>query len=241
MYRFIEKVHIMNPTGRKQKVLLENLYDIKKKVFLIVTISVCGFVAFAGLPIYKLVVDRELIALTTLYIPFLDQNAEKDLTIANVIMTVYGLYGYAGNIAYDLFIAINIMLSSAMVKLIQCDLDDLDQMLIEDVHSTEYRQWYFRNILAKFTDVNKYFNAYSVCLSITTKLPYKTKHNYILPYFWTDNFVVVGKLLNCSVIDFEYFSFIGYLSDFFGGVINLQICAAYVATILALFAVAIVS
>ncbi len=137
-------------------ILTSNLYRTLKflKMFAVGVASSLGL--FVACPFKSYMFDKELTPLLPLEIIYVNQDTFSGFFIANIVMSVLGLFAAVGTVLYGATFIYAILMYSMQVDLIGQDFRDLDSMWAEDstvLLTCKIRL--LRNICEKLQDIKK--------------------------------------------------------------------------------------
>lgn len=133
------------------------------KVFAVLFIS--AFAIFTVMPIYDFIAFRKLTLFLSVKIPFVDPKSYAGFAAHIAMQLVMAVYAAAGNMTFDLFLALLISNYSAVVCVLIMQFQSFAQMYTEKV-KIRSRRTFLRNLLIQFNDAKRYINMYLLSLFI---------------------------------------------------------------------------
>lgn len=155
LWNFSVNLHRGNCKGQRSIVLYENgvnTLNLTKCCF-----SVYFFAAFLFLvnPLYHLIIKRERTLIVNLYVPFVNLQSHRGYCLTMLYHLVASIYGFGGNMGYDLFMTAIVSNYEGIISILECQLHQINEInrLKDTPKNRNYRRVFLRNLYVQLLDV----------------------------------------------------------------------------------------
>lgn len=156
MNKFFENILVNHPIGRRCDDLAKEMKDAFNTVKIFVAVSVLCFALFVLYPMKAYVIDGQLIPVMRIEFPLVDQTRVKGYLIGQAFMSLFGILGMVGNVAFDLGVLMMLMEFKSLTTLLVHDLDDYHEISKKkERYPTAYQDSFLKNICKKYNDIHR--------------------------------------------------------------------------------------
>lgn len=155
LWLFAVTVHSSNCTANRSRRLLDHSRELYGLIKLSAAIFLLGFAVFAAFPTYDLLCNGHLTLFLAVYIPGVDPHGAGGFALNVLMQLVMSVYAAAGNMTFDLFMMMVVLLYRSYVTLLQCQLNRFAVLYAgrPSARKLAYRRAFLRNVLLQFADI----------------------------------------------------------------------------------------
>lgn len=151
-------VYALNDFPDRSKNLFKSAKTTKVVLRAAAVIFLFSFFIFAAYPTYMLLFHGKPTLFLAVYIPYVDPETLFGFGLHILMQLIMSLYAAAGNIAFDLFMALLISCYRDLVSVLEFQLERLALLYAENTTKKGllYRKAFLRNLLVQFNDTQEY-------------------------------------------------------------------------------------
>lgn len=154
LWLFTEKVYASNYVGSRAAILAECAARTRLIIKVFAVLFISSFLLFSAMPIYDFIAYRKLTLFLAVNIPYVDPKTYAGFAAHIGMQLVMAVYAAAGNMSFDLFLALIISNYSAVVSVLRMQFKKYALMYKDEVKIVNRRQ-FLRNLMIQFNDANK--------------------------------------------------------------------------------------
>lgn len=159
LWLFAERVYQTNETPTRSATLANSAHTTKTIVRVATVIFLLSFLLFAAYPTYIFVSHGKLTLFLTLFIPYVDPECFSGFALHITMQLIMAIYAAAGNMAFDLLMAMLINIYRDLVSVLEFQLMRLAELYAAGKPTRKgllYRKAFLRNLLIQFNDMQEY-------------------------------------------------------------------------------------
>lgn len=215
LWNFVLNVYDLNDIPNRSKNLLKSANNTKIVLRAGAVIFLFGFFIFAAYPSYTFLFHGKLTLFIALYIPYVDAGEMFGFGLHIVMQFIMAIYAAAGNISFDLIMALSLSCYRDLVSVLEFQLERLALLYAENPTRKRllYRKAFLRNLLVQFNDTQE--------------------------YNWFD--LITDSQYLQYTLSVHIFRYVNTMNEIFASSIFIQIASSSVAVTVALFSIVAVN
>lgn len=164
LWDFAVMVNRQNTEGRRSIALYESAlrtFNLIKGFTCFLCIAIVLFVTF---PVYNLLVMGKPTLLLSLDMPFVNRDTIRGFIVTIAFQALISIYAIAGNMAFDLFLAMIVSNYQGIVSIWECQLEELVVLYKrkETKKNIAYRRAFLKNVYLQLIDATELFYSYTL-------------------------------------------------------------------------------